>query len=118
MTALAKFLKEKDVLTLGITGSADRQMDGAAIAGHSSEKKTPGDDTASTEEEQGDRVPPGQGVTDEQLEGLAQRRAENVSAYLVDQANIDAKRIQFKPVQIKPAPDGEKGLVELSLFAN
>ena len=38
-----------------------------------------------------------------------------MSAYLIEQAGVDAARIQVKPVQIKPAADGEKGLVEFSL---
>ena len=56
-----------------------------------------------------------QAVDNEQLEKLAQRRADKVSAYLIEQAGVDAARVQVKPVQIKPAPDGENGLVEFSL---
>ena len=49
------------------------------------------------------------------LEQLAQRRADKVSAYLVEQGGVDANRIQVKPLQIKSAPDGERGGVEFSL---
>lgn len=114
LTALAKFLKERKPLTLGVVGTADRQMDGAAILRESPEKSPPDDDQASDKDGQEHRAS-GQVINDEQLERLAQRRAEKVSAYLIEQANVEAKRIQLKPVQIKLAPDGENGLVELSL---
>ena len=56
-----------------------------------------------------------QNVYDGRLEQLAQQRAEAVSTYLIDKANVEAKRIQLKPFQIKPAPNGDSGFVELSL---
>jgi hypothetical protein len=54
-------------------------------------------------------------IDDQRLERLAQRRAEAVSAYLIEKARIEAKRIQLKPFKIKPAPEGDGGLVEFSL---
>ena len=35
--------------------------------------------------------------------------------YRIAQANVEAGRVRIKPSQIKPTPNGEKGLVELSL---
>jgi hypothetical protein len=112
--ALAKFLKKRKNLTLGIAGTADRQMDGAAPLRETSEKKPARGDQASDKDRQKDAAQ-GQVVDDERLERLAQRRAEKVSAYFIEQANVETKRIQLKPVRIKPAPDGKSGLVELSL---
>jgi hypothetical protein len=57
-------------------------------------------------------------VDEKRLKALAQRRAEQVNAYLAEQAGMDASRIQIKPVQIKPRPDGGLGRVELSLSVN
>ena len=114
LAALARFLKERKPLTLGVVGTADRQMDGAVILRESTEKSKPGDDKASDQDTKKDTAS-GQVIYDERLERLAQRRAEKVSAYLIEQAKVQAKRIQLKPVQIRPAPDGESGLVELSL---
>ena len=114
LTALSKFLKERKPLTLGLVGTADRQMDGAAIVAESPEKSPPGDDEASDKEKQ-EPSAPSKTIDDEQLEQLAQRRAEKVSTYLIEQGKVEPKRIQLKPVQIKPAPDGKSGLVELTL---
>jgi outer membrane protein OmpA-like peptidoglycan-associated protein len=114
LNALATLLKERDALKLGIVGTADRRMDRAAIMGESPKKIPPGDDSASEDETPVEPVID-QAEDDDRLEKLAQRRAEKVSAYLIEQAGVDAARIQVKPVQIKPAPDGEKGFVEFSL---
>lgn len=114
LKALAKFLKGRDALKLGIVGTADRQMDGAAIMGESPENIPSADAPAS--EKTSPAEPAAAPVVDaERLEQLAQRRADKVSAYLVEQTAIDAKRIQVNPVQIKPTPNGEQGLVEFSL---
>ena len=114
LNALATLLKEREALTLGIVGTADRRMDGTAIMGESPGKTEPGDAPSS-----GDEAPAltdtGQAIDDGRLEKLAQRRAEKVSTYLIEQAGVLAARIQVKPVQIKPAPDGEKGFVEFFL---
>jgi outer membrane protein OmpA-like peptidoglycan-associated protein len=114
LNALATLLKERDALTLGIVGTADRRMDRAAIMGESQKKIPPGDDSASEDETPVEPVID-QAEDDDLLEKLAQRRAEKVSAYLIEQAGVDSARTQVKPVQIKPAPDGEKGFVEFSL---
>jgi outer membrane protein OmpA-like peptidoglycan-associated protein len=114
LNSLAALLKEREALTLGIVGTADRRMDRAAVRGESPGEKEPGDAPSS-----GDEAPAETdtdlAIDDGRLEELAQRRAEKVSAYLTEQAGVDAGRIQVKPVQIKPAPDGEKGFVEFSL---
>ena len=116
LNALAKFLKEKDTLKLGIVGTADRQMDGAAIMGEPPSKIPSAD--AAAYEQKSPAEPVATPVVDAQrLEQLAQRRADKVSTYLVEQAAIDSKRIQVNPVQIKPTPNGEQGLVEFSLSA-
>jgi outer membrane protein OmpA-like peptidoglycan-associated protein len=108
LDALAKYLQAKNTLILVIAGTADRQMDGAVLMGtlpaeNDSSDKTPSDSAA------------GETVDDEHLIELAQSRAEKVSAYLIEQAGIDARRVKLKPAQIKPAPDGERASVEFSL---
>jgi outer membrane protein OmpA-like peptidoglycan-associated protein len=114
LNALAKFLKEKDTLKLSIVGTADRQMDGAAIMGEPP-SKTPSLDASASENKSLAEPAAAPVVNAVRLEQLAQRRADKVSAYLVEQAAINAKRIQVNPVQIKPKPNGEQGLVEFSL---
>jgi outer membrane protein OmpA-like peptidoglycan-associated protein len=114
LNALAKFLKERKALLLGIVGTTDRQMDGAALLAELPDERPPDRDHAVGKEPQGepsaDRF-----IDDQRLERLAQRRAEAVSAYLIEKARIEAKRIQLKPFKIKPAPEGDGGLVEFSL---
>jgi hypothetical protein len=116
LKALAKFLKERDALKLGIVGTADRQMDGAAIMGESA-GNIPSADAAASEKTSPAEPAAAPVVDAERLKQLAQRRADKVSAYLVEQAAINVKRIQVNPVQIKPKPNGEQGLVEFSLSA-
>ena len=109
LNALAKYLKKKDALKLGVTGTADQRMDGAALTGGTPPQKPSSDDSApsaSAEDQPADN---------KQLEALARKRAAEVSAYLVEQAGIDAERIQMKPIRIKPAPDGDKAVVAFSL---
>ena len=114
LNALAKLLKQRDALVLGIVGTADRQMDGAAIMGESPGKILTTDAPASEQTTPAKWV--AKPVVDiKRLEQLAQRRADKVSAYLVEQGGVDANRIQVKPLQIKSAPDGERGGVEFSL---
>lgn len=111
LNALAKLLKDRKALNLGIVGTADRQMDGAAIMGKSS-GKTP-TSAAATPLGQATKV---ESVVDmKPLAQLAQQRAEKVSAYLIEQAGVEAKRIQVTPLQIKPVAAGEWGQVEFSL---
>jgi outer membrane protein OmpA-like peptidoglycan-associated protein len=114
LSALAKILKEKKSLILGVTGSADRQMDWAAISGESSEK-IQSEDTIMSEKNIKEGPAAGQRINEEKLKQLAHMRAEMVRSYLVEKANVEAGRLQIEPVQIKPSPDGEKGRVELSL---
>ena len=114
LDALARYLKEKNALTLGIVGTADRRMDGAAVMGRSLPKSPTGGDSQDKE-----KTPPNadsvESVDNKRLEELAQKRARNVSIYLSEQAGIDSARIQVKPVQILSEPAGEKGWVEFNL---
>jgi hypothetical protein len=114
LNALAKFLKEKNSLSLGIIGTADQQMDWAAISGISSEKIQPDDNLSSNKGIQ-EGPEAGQKNNEEQLKQLALMRAKMVSDYLSMQANVEAGRVKLKPVQLKSVPNGGKGLVELSL---
>ena len=114
LNALAKFLKERKALLLGIVGTADRRMDGAALLEELPGERPPDRDHAVGKEPQGEPSAD-RSIDDQRLERLAQRRAEAVSAYLIEKAHIEAKRIQLKPLKIKPAPEGDGGLVEFSL---
>jgi outer membrane protein OmpA-like peptidoglycan-associated protein len=114
LNALATLLIERKALTLGIVGTADRQMDGTVIM-ENSQQQTPADeDSEAAEATPGVETLAGQ-VDDVRLEQLAQQRAEAVINYLIERAGIDAARMHVQPVQIKTELDGEKGLVEFSL---
>jgi outer membrane protein OmpA-like peptidoglycan-associated protein len=113
LNALATLLKERTPLTLGIVGTADRRMDRTAIMGESLQTIASGDDSA--EENQAPAEPVSNQVVDDELEKLAQGRAEAVNAYLIEQAGIDAARIHVQPVQINNEPVGENGVVTFSL---
>ena len=115
LNALATLLKERVALTLGIVGTADRQMDKTAIMRESPQEIPADEDSAADKETPVVEPVTDQDVYDGRLEQLAQQRAESVSTYLIDKANVEAKRIQLKPFQIKPAPNGDSGFVELSL---
>jgi outer membrane protein OmpA-like peptidoglycan-associated protein len=114
LNALAKLLKEKNALTLGIVGMADRQMDGAVLLDMSTDESPPDEDRG-TETEAPEGPAAGQVVDDARLEQLARMRAEQVRTYLIEKANLEARKIQLKPFQINPEPSGEGGFVELSL---
>jgi outer membrane protein OmpA-like peptidoglycan-associated protein len=113
LNALATLLKERTALTLDIVGTADRRMDRTAIMGESLQTIASGDDSA--EENQVPAEPVSNQVVDDELEKLAQGRAEAVNAYLIEQAGIDAARIHVQPVQINNEPVGENGVVTFSL---
>jgi hypothetical protein len=89
-------------------------MDGTAILGESYETG-PSDGKQASEKKTKENPGVDQVVINERLEQLARKRTEAVSSYLIVQANVDAKRIQFKPVQIRSTADGGGGLVEFSL---
>ena len=40
---------------------------------------------------------------------------KQVRTYLIENANLEARKIQLKPFQINPTPSGDGGVVELSL---
>jgi outer membrane protein OmpA-like peptidoglycan-associated protein len=98
LNALASLLKERNTLNLGIVGSADRRMDKAAILGESPQTAPPDDDSAV--EDQASAQPVFDPLVDEELEKLAQRRAEKVRAYLIEQAGIETSRIRVQPVEV------------------
>ena len=116
LNALASYLKEKEVLTLGIVGMADRIMDGAAVMG-----KSPSQTTASSSSQDKKSTPPEvasvDAVDNRRLEALAQRRATKVSTYLIETAGIDSARIHIEPVQIKSDPPDNNAVVEFNLSA-
>jgi hypothetical protein len=116
LSALAKFLDGRETLALGIVGTADRQMDWAAILGEPLEPIA-ADDNADADLETTEAPAPGPEVDVDALEALAQRRAEQVADIVTRQAGVAADRIQVKPVQINEAPEGAAGLVELLLSA-
>jgi hypothetical protein len=116
LNALAKFLNERATLTLGIEGTADRQMDWAKISGRQTKKGQPGNEQKDSKVQHED-LANGQDIDDKQLKQLAQMRAEQVKAYLTQQGKVAAERVQSKPVQIKSSPNGNYGRVELFLSA-
>ncbi len=116
LNALAKFLDGRETLALGIVGTADRQMDWAAILGEPLEPIA-ADDDAAADIETPEAPAQGPEVDVDALEAIAQRRAEQVADILTRQTGVAADRIQVKPVQINEAPEGAAGLVELLLSA-
>jgi outer membrane protein OmpA-like peptidoglycan-associated protein len=114
LNALAKFLDKKTELTMGVAGTADRQADGAPVTEKQTERAASGDAQKTDSSTQRDQAH-GQVVDDEQLNMLAQKRAEQVKAYLTQSAKVAEKRIQLKPAEIKSAASGGYGHVELFL---
>lgn len=117
LNAVAKFLKERTSLILGIMGTADRNRDGAVLAGEQAgdkltEKKKPSEKESKKGQKEAAAV---QAIDPATLEQLAQDRAEKVSLYLSKQTHVEAGKIHFKPVQIKASTNENSGLVELSL---
>jgi outer membrane protein OmpA-like peptidoglycan-associated protein len=113
LDALATYLIDRKDLTLGIEGTADRQMDGAVLSGASLADLSPKDDQEAGKASPA--VPADQMVDEEALKQLAAKRAEAVHTYLIGQTNLEAARIRLKPVQVNAVPDGEFGLVVFSL---
>jgi outer membrane protein OmpA-like peptidoglycan-associated protein len=106
LNALAKLLTEKSVLTLGIEGTADRQMDWATMSGkQAKEEKSSSKQKAAKD----------QAIDDNQLKMLAQMRANSVKDYLIKKGKIAANRVQLKPVKIIPTTQKDHGQVELYL---
>jgi hypothetical protein len=116
LKALAKFLNERTPLILGVVGTADRQLDWASISEKQTQAAEIGDNQKAAGEPQKDPAN-GQVVDDKQLAELAQMRAKQVQAYLTQVGKVAAKRIQLKPAQVKSAPNGDHGRVELLLSA-
>jgi outer membrane protein OmpA-like peptidoglycan-associated protein len=114
LKALATLLKEKDALTLGIVGTANRRMDGAAIMGESPQEIS-AEEVGMAEDEMPVEDPAAAQEVDYRLKELAQQRAEAVRAYMIEQAAIDAARIAIRPIQITSETDDKKGIVRFAL---
>lgn len=108
LKALAKFLNQRTTITLGIKGTANQQIDLTNIFGKQTEKGEQGDKQKSFGAQRRDQ---------KKLKQLAQKRADQVKAYLIQQGRVAAKRVKLKPVQIKSKPNEDYGRVELFLSA-
>jgi len=116
LDTLAKFLNERTALTLGLEGTADPKKDLASMSGKQIKKGKP-DKKQDAAKTQCEDLGNGQDLDNEQLKQLAQLRAEKVKAYLIQHGKVTEERVQLKPVQIKPTPNGDYGGVELFLSA-
>ena len=114
LNALAKFLKQRTSLILGIAGIADRHMDGAALLA-ALPQKSPPEEKPADEDKAAEKPAAVEVVDDARLEALAQSRADRVSAYLIEKTGIEARRIQLEPIRIRSDADDNGGLVEFSL---
>jgi outer membrane protein OmpA-like peptidoglycan-associated protein len=112
LDALAKFLTEKSALTIGIEGTADRQMDLAKMSGKQAKKETPGSKQKAAKAQQKDPAKD-QAVDDNQLKMLALMRAYIVKDYLIRKGKVAKKRVQLKPAKIISTTNKEYGRVEL-----
>jgi outer membrane protein OmpA-like peptidoglycan-associated protein len=112
LDALAKFLNEKSALTLGIEGTADRQMDRAKISGKQVKKEKPGSNQKAAKTQQNDPAED-QAIDDNQLKMLALTRANLVKSYLTRKGKVAAKRLRLKPPKIISTTDKKYGRVEL-----
>ena len=116
LDALAKFLTERSALTLGIEGTADRQMDLTKMSGKQANKEKPGSNQKAAKAQQKDPAKD-QAIDDNQLKMLALTRANKVKDYLTRKGKVAAKRVQLKPAKIISTTDKEYGRVEFYLSA-
>jgi outer membrane protein OmpA-like peptidoglycan-associated protein len=114
LDALAKFLNEKSALTVGIEGTADRQMDRAKMSGKQAKKEKPGSKQQAAEAQQKDPAED-QAIDDNQLKMLALTRANLVKSYLTRKGKVAAERLRLKPPKIISTTDKAYGRVELHL---
>ncbi|MGD9138508.1 MAG: DUF748 domain-containing protein, partial [Desulfobacterales bacterium] len=114
LDGFAKFLNERSDLTLGIEGSADRQMDWGKLSGKQAENQRPDgkDKTATVQQKDLARD---QAVDDKRLNMLALTRANTVKNYLVRNGKVAAERLQLKRAKITSTPDKDYGIVEFHL---
>lgn len=113
---LARFLNERAALTLGVEGTADRQMDRAGISEGQSTKEVAGD--GQTDEKTRQEDPTGAPVVDDTvLRQLARTRAGQVKTYLTGQGGIAENRVRIHPVRIGSSPGKDHVRVELFLSA-
>jgi len=114
LKALAKVLRKNSELTLGIEGTADRQMDWPKMSGKQAkkEKKVGKQKDAKTQQK---GLAKDQAVDEDQLKKLALMRANEVKKYMMRWRRVPAERIQLKPARIISTTNKEYGQVELSL---
>jgi len=116
LNMLAKFLNERTALTLRIEGTADRHMDWAKIPGKLSKEEGANSEqnTAGTQQEESSKD---QAIDEDQLEMLAQIRANLVKDYLIQNGKVAAERVHLKPVKIISSTQKEYARLELYLSA-
>jgi hypothetical protein len=114
LKALAKVLRKNSELTLGIEGTADRQMDWPKMSGKQPKKeRTVGQQKVAKTQQKG--LAKDQAVDEDQLKKLALMRANEVKKYMMRWRRVPAERIQLKPARIISTTNKEYGQVELSL---
>jgi hypothetical protein len=114
LNALAGFLKERSVLTLGIEGTADRQMDRAKMSEKQATKEKPSSKQKAAKAQQKETVKD-QAIDDNQLKMLALTRANLVRDYLIRKGKVAANRIKLKAAKILSTTNEEYGRVEFYL---
>ena len=114
LKALAKVLRKNSDLTLGIEGTADRQMDWPKMSGKQAKKeRTVGKQKDAKTQQKG--LAKDQVVDEDQLKELARMRANEVKKYMMRWRRVPAERIQLKPARIISTTNKEYGQVELYL---
>ena len=99
LKALAKVLRKNSDLTLGIEGTADRQMDWPKMSGKQAKKeRTDGKQKDAKTQQKG--LAKDQAVDEDQLKKLALMRANEVKKYMMRWRRVPAERIQLKPPRI------------------
>ena len=114
LDALAKFLNERSALTLGIEGTADRQMDRLKVPAKQATKVKPSSKQKAAKAQQKDPVKD-QANDDNQLKMLALRRANVVRNYLIQKGKVATKRVQLKSAKIISTTNKDYARVELYL---
>ena len=111
---LAKFLNKTPSLAISIEGTAEQQMDRAAMSEKQVQKDMPGSKPKADKPQQKD---PAMAQTSEinNAEQLARLRAENVKNYLIQKGRVAEKRIRLKPVKIVSTTNKSPGRVDLYL---
>ena len=114
LNALARFLSERKELIVNVEGSADRKKDATSISRKEPEKGTFDEEFRSQKIQEKDSSMKNV-IDDNQLEQLAQMRANQVQTYLTQQGKVAATRVILKPVRITDSSNKVNWGVELSL---